>query len=251
MFAYITNWIHRLFFGGDCPIKMVSVRIRSTNKNFENFVNSLCYFDIMLSGGDLKNYGNIGNKDVLLIDDLINNVIGKPRIRKYDVYIYDTFKCFIVNKQKIILNLHALYEVKTDNKMIDLIMYGLEQHNMMSELNQPKRRDSNDGTNLFISEIFKVLKNIKNITIQSTDVNGIYCYPFSLLLLLNASTLVEKVIVKAVRYCGEDSWLGLLWNSSSLEIKQQYQRNYNITKKRIKSNIDYDEDWLEIVKKHK
>eukprot|EP01084_Bolivina_argentea_P070683 128526_1 len=44
----------RLFFGGGYFIKMVSVRIRNTNQNFEEFINVLCYFDIMISGGVLK-----------------------------------------------------------------------------------------------------------------------------------------------------------------------------------------------------
>eukprot|EP01084_Bolivina_argentea_P057358 104793_1 len=47
----------RLFFGGWICIKMVSIRIRNTLKNYENFIFSLCCLDVMVSAGDVKNYG--------------------------------------------------------------------------------------------------------------------------------------------------------------------------------------------------
>eukprot|EP01084_Bolivina_argentea_P030981 57375_1 len=67
----------RLFFGGERFIKLVSIRIKNTNENFEEFINVLCCFDVMLSGGTLDGYGKIKTKDVLLISDLMNNILGK------------------------------------------------------------------------------------------------------------------------------------------------------------------------------
>ena len=239
--------INRLFVGGDSPIKMESIRIRRTLQNYEDFISALCYLDRMISGAHLEE-----SKDeyVLLISDLMNNIIGKKTIRKYDSYIYDTFECFIINKRQMVLDLPELYKVKTNNKMIDLIMNGMERNRYWER----KERGDNDATNLFVCEIFKVFKNIKNIIIITTTDNGLYCYTFSIVLLLwlIESTSVEKLIVKAVCYWNGneyDSWLHLLWNKSSSFLKQQYQqKNYDITKKRIKNHDDEDEDWLEIIK---
>eukprot|EP01084_Bolivina_argentea_P248813 416282_1 len=49
----------RLFIGGQFPAKMESIRIRNTNQNFENFVRALCCLDVIVSGGDVKELGNI------------------------------------------------------------------------------------------------------------------------------------------------------------------------------------------------
>merc|ERR1712060_905555 len=117
----------RLFFGGFRRIKIESIRKRATKQNFKQFIYSLCYLDCMLTGGAFNGSGlKINNNDITIIQNLMNDFLGKPTTKTFDDYIYSTFKCFSQHKKQIVLDLFQLYHY-ADKKMTDLIMYPLDE----------------------------------------------------------------------------------------------------------------------------
>ena len=218
----------------------------------------------MITGGD-GNGEKASNNDVFIIDSLMKNALGKPTTTKFDDYVYSTFQCFVQNKQQIILDLDGLND--TNNKMRELIMYPLDGANLKKG-EKEKKRDIADFINIFRSETFKILKNVKNVIIMTTDVTGEISYSLSLSLLLSLikSTSLEKVIVKATTFNGNDSdlnedddeydsdkeynWIFSLWSSSSSIIKKEYdESNYIISMREV--DHDYQmEYWFVINKKN-
>ncbi len=226
---------------------MVSIRIRNTLKNYENFIFCLCYFDMMVSGAGLD--GDIKRKHISVMTGLIKNILGEETMAKFDDYILETFKCFLVSKEQMVVDLEQLYQFGK-KEMVNLIMNEIEKGE--------KVRNSTDNKNLIKKQIFDVFKNIKKMVIISTSrwllKRWLSSFSFSLsgFLGIIEKTSLEKVIVKAVvRTWKNDSWLSLLWKSSSSEIEKQYeQKNYNIGYKRGDGKrTGWKEDWLEIVGK--
>ncbi len=113
---------------------MVSVRIRSTRQNFENFIEALYCLDWMVSGGvqpgELKKGLNDIEGDVAILKHLINgikveNEQNKDKEqelepKKMDNYIYSTFAAFQQNKTQITLDLYWLNHPAM-NKTRDLL----------------------------------------------------------------------------------------------------------------------------------
>ena len=193
----------------------------------------MCYLDCMLTGAEMFEYGKINNNDIIIIQNLMNDFLGKPTTETFDDYIYSTFKCFAQHKKQIVLDLHQLNNW-ADKKMTDLIMYPLDKVNLHKG-EKEKKRDICDFVNLFRSEILRIFKNTKTVIIISTERDGWWSYSLSLSLLLSIiePTSLNKVIVKAVTYKG-NNWIHSLWTSSSEIIKQEYDgKSYDISMKEV------------------
>eukprot|EP01084_Bolivina_argentea_P291447 500911_1 len=236
--AFNCSWISRykgedeqLFFGGCYRIKVKEIILRSTNQNFKTFIHSLYYLDAMITGG--TNLGNIKihKKDVIIIENLINNILHKPTTKRFNDYVYSTFLAFCNNKKEIILDLSKL--IKADAKMVNLIMYSLDWNYTSTDYGTLKLRNDNDSTNLFRTELFDVFKNVKTIRIMTTTSKGQKSYTIALLRLLSLieSSSLEKIIIKSVRCSYKEDW-GLSRSSSAGMIKRE---------------IKYYENWIEIL----
>eukprot|EP01084_Bolivina_argentea_P054605 100134_1 len=248
------NWIsrykeedERLFFGGLWRIKVETVILRRTKQNFSLFIQSLYYFDCIVSGADTIPQLNAKHKRI--IKSLINSKIEMKSSLKLDDYVNKTFECFTQNKQQIILTFHRINE-QADKEITDLIMYKLKKN---EEDESIKDINEINETNLFRKEIFILLPNVTRVVISSTRWNGYATYSFSLLKLLDLieSTGLKQVVVKAVRLRDEDTWITLLWSSleSYAKIKKAYNAKiWDISVKTVSASGRRKEDQLIIEK---
>eukprot|EP01084_Bolivina_argentea_P098392 176834_1 len=238
----------KLFFGGEYFSKMESIRLRTTQQNFKDFIHTLCYLDFMLFSGGQK-YDKIKKGHVKCIKHLINVAIGNESKEHYDPYVYSTFKCFVTNQKQMILNLPGLKGA--NNQIVDLVMHSLEETNLKTEdfdklFPADHVFEEQEFTNLLHGRVFNVFKNIRNIFIYSG--NSSYFYKFSIFTLLTVieSTLVEKVVIQSGATGGSESnsWLREYWSLCGSHIKKQYKRkNFAVTFSR-----KYHFDLLEIRK---
>eukprot|EP01084_Bolivina_argentea_P226122 382001_1 len=188
--AFNVSWIsryksedERLFFGGFYFTKIVSVRIRSSNENFEKFMHALYYLDTMVTGGKQKHI-EADKHDILVIKHLFHNVLNRyskvteKLSEDLSPYIYSTFTTFIHSKKQIVLDLFELHS-KANSKIRDLIMYRMDSENNASH------RADNDDCNLFRNDLCLIFKNAKTILIRTTDRDGKKIYSFSMKSLLS------------------------------------------------------------------
>ena len=213
----------------------------------------MCYLDCIVTGADMKYSGlQISNIDMTIIQNLMNDFLGKPTTNKFDDYIYSTFKCFCQHKKQIVLDFHQLEHA--DNKIRDLMIYSLDGVAIYTG-DREKKRDISDYVNVFRLAIFKIFKNAKTVVIITTDSLGASSYSFSLSLLLSLieAASLDKVIVKAVTYehYSGKNWIYSLWKSSSKTIKEEYDgKNYKISIKKVKNTFGRKGHWFVINKRH-
>eukprot|EP01083_Nonionella_stella_P135785 413039_1 len=213
-----------LFMGGHYRIKIESVRILKGKggqcQNFEVFFGALCKFNKMFNGGCATKYGSdkVSSDEILILSSLIKWKMGqKEAAGKIDRYVLDTFQSFCQNKQLIVLDYGDLCG-SNDESLRDLIFYGMNE----------TERAKEEKTNIFRKDLFQIFQNIKNIEIYATEDDGLNQYAFSFASLL--SEIEEEhwtqLKVKGVHHykTKNKSWVGVLWSSSSKELKEEYQK---------------------------
>eukprot|EP01084_Bolivina_argentea_P102974 184476_1 len=277
----------RLFVGGHVPIRIESITHMQTNENFYDYFNALFYFDCMVTGRSVDpktfNKSDITNEDYLILTNLIKHALCINGFKnKYPTYINDTFEQFVNRKKQINFNLSDVDSVYS--KLQDLIMYHIScdqpKLQQLSDLNVCLNENNNlHVNNLFRSILFKLFKNVTDITIHSTK--WIFQkgqqeeYIINILALLNlikqSSTTPKhdiKIIIKAAHhYCWDPipndidnlqpilryldvSWIGELYNSPLWNrIKLIYNQNHCTisliqTKSKWKGVVPIYEDWL-------
>eukprot|EP01083_Nonionella_stella_P098876 278119_1 len=224
----------RLFFGGAWPIQIQSILIRSTKQNFGTFIRCLHYLDTMVTGGNMAGM-KVTEDDVFNIDCLINGILNAHGTEKrVDDYIYSTFDAFRNAKKQIVLNLSQL-NTWANKKVTDFFMHTVDKRDLRKE--EESKRECNDLNNLCKAEIFEIFKNVKRIVIVTTDWN---CYSYSIsmagLLSLINSVSLDKVILKAVAWKDNKTWIETLWCNTSETLTKQYgDVNYNIEFKTLKT----------------
>merc|ERR1711933_164998 len=193
LYGFNCSWIsrykeedERLFFGGYRRIKIESIRIRNNKRiwqNYEPFIFSLFYIDSLFTGSKIWNDYKISDDDVIIINELFNNILGKSRTKTFDEYIYSTFHSFCQHKKQIILDLYQLDNF-ADEKVTDFIMNSLDGVNI--KYDEEKKRYDGDLSNIFRKDILGIFKNIKSLIIITTSETGYSSYSLSLLSLIDS-----------------------------------------------------------------
>eukprot|EP01084_Bolivina_argentea_P063326 115665_1 len=239
----------RLFIGGFYYMKIESVRVRATNDNYEKIIRSLCYLDIIITGGNeyMVKRSKIGKNGVLVIENLFNHALNKETSITLDRYIYDSFASFTHNKTQIVLDFHGL---KHANKEIrDLIV-----HEFKSTKTAKKK------SNLLRLEMLLIFKNVNTIIITANASHDVdqegwgpdYTYreqhsiSIGGLLSLMDSRSLDKVVVKAESHKSRwNNWIYSLWEEKEETIsKLCYAKGYSIAMDIIEEYTD-DEDSVE------
>eukprot|EP01084_Bolivina_argentea_P259204 437281_1 len=245
-----------LIFGGFSPIRIMGIRIIETANNYESLFHSLFIFDMLLNGQgwrskmkDMK----VMRSDISLLNELIKHSLSDTLdTTNIDEYIVSTFKLFIYQKTQISINLDLINEYfkqlshlftesdlkKTSFEEIERVLVSLET----------------DRSNIISPNILNLFKNIKTITICTTEGGGYRSYPFNLMYFLEtiqSSLSWTQITIEAgirkqekswdnkedqlkyeykntwdrdgyeYRFC--ESWLSLLWQSS--ETQSKYNQN--------------------------
>eukprot|EP01084_Bolivina_argentea_P089042 160747_1 len=138
----------------------------------------------------------------------------------------------------------------------------------LSEGKQDVARLDIDCSNLFLSEMLLIFKNVNTVFIKTTESNGLYSYSLSMICLLSLiePRSLNKVIVKANSFYEDDNsdddddnsdwiykynWIKELWSSDEKRLKKCYEKNgYDIMVKiENEGNKRKEEYWFVINKK--
>merc|ERR1712228_62663 len=202
----------RLFIGGFWRIKVESIRLTKSKKNFETFFVSLFYFDAMVTAkrgmDDLK----INSNQRGVIKSLIKWRLGQKKDPKMNEYLYQTFDAYTNRKKQIEIDFLYLSDAK--ESMYNLIVHSLEEG--------AESKDENDTVNLLLPELGKIFQNVKSVHIDAGW--GDDQFPFSLFAFLRLvqATKWQQVTIKAT---GANNWISVLWKASKSFIEKQYNAN--------------------------
>ena len=226
-----------LFFGGFAPIHIESVRIRRTSENFKKYCAALYYLDSILSGAVVKIDEQSKKENFEIISQILSYRLGE-NVKLLPQYIKQTVDAFMNSKSQIIVNLADIYD-HSDKNVVKLLMYEIV----------PKKYSNNDyfassqheelNENLLKPLIFDQFRNVKTVTIITTNAKNNTSFPLSLFALLPIITKLKKVIIEAIVYdpfavpqsgVQKQTWISSLYSSSLFgSIKAAFlKKNYMI-----------------------
>ena len=205
--------LYRLFFGATSPIDVVTIRMIEDNLNLQTLIGAMAALDNAMSG-ELGFGTTISESDEygLKLGALFTYIVSGKKEMKWNDYVYDTFRCFVENKVKMMIMIEDIARSIQDEKFLNLICYRLDIDNkdIMSEKNM---------TNLIKPHIFEVFENVQEIRIHSAQ------YTFSLLAFLSLliNTNINTVVILGF------GWISDLWTLHSQEIVETFAaKNFSI-----------------------
>ena len=128
--SWISNYpeeLERLWIAGTLPLRIVTIVIVQSAKNYAKTMRALYLFDVMLSGVSLENCKiRLEASDCQLIWKLVESelrgVVGA--VTEFDEYLKTEWKLFLQSKEKIILkwwNIKREFELLSDFVAFDLV----------------------------------------------------------------------------------------------------------------------------------
>ena len=196
------NKIYRLFFGDFRPLNLASIRIIQSNLNLRKYIQAITAFDCILSANihstnkipKTARYGEIVSH--LMADALDNDSRTSDNDRKLHRYIYQTFKTFIQNKEKLEIDIYNISQYVKDRKLSGLFFDSIVKYKLSGTPDITSWLYMEDvlKQNMIKSQIFELLPNIKEIHIFFK----FGYYPFPLLALLSR---IENTSINKVRIC--------------------------------------------------
>ena len=173
-------------------IGIESIRLISSNKNFEAITQTLYCFDAILSNADIdpEIWSKIVSSEVNILRHLISNYLNNNNDYKkiVDSYIYNTFHAFITNKKEIKIDINEMVYSSVNKEMIDLIMNPLEKDK--EEIASPRSSFSN--INLFKKDLLQIFKYAKKIIFYTRHRYRICLY--SLASIISGSSLDQIIL---------------------------------------------------------
>ena len=143
------SWISRfngeeekLLMGGLYRIRIESIIIVESCKNFAVYLKPLYFFDCMISGSDMAVQCDIKKQDIKIMKKLIKNAAG------IEQYIKDSFNAFCAQRKRVVINLLCLAKF---GSFVELL-YIIEKDQIV-----------------FNTDVFCLFKNIKDIVIYCNE----------------------------------------------------------------------------------
>ena len=125
--SWLSNYFEeaeRLWIAGDEPLRIVTILVVQTAKNYNKMMRALFLFDAMISGVLLGEKIKPRSTDYELLSNLIELTLnGDIAASELDSYLKDEWNLFIQRKEEIILDLHALD--KGFQSLSDLVMFNV------------------------------------------------------------------------------------------------------------------------------
>ena len=223
----------RVFTGAFMPIKVVSVRIIGTRRNYESIFKSLFLLDAIVSDGEFNHWAKANDEDIKLIRKLCDlDLLGAANV---DKYIKDLISSYIRRRKKIIINVYGLRNIAS--KLDGLVFDGdLERHKTGDRNWQKSKQYTTLGydkfnyeSNSIHSSIISLLPYASEVIIKTTCGDD-YSFPFSLSKLLSAianiSTWnvikVEQRMTKLM-WNNHTSWIFKIWSRYSSRLTREYE----------------------------
>eukprot|EP01083_Nonionella_stella_P063988 166363_1 len=186
----------RLWMAGISRIKIETVRIIGTTKNYRRYFKSLFRFDSMLTGVlPSTSEQKPTDKDSNILSQLVMyKTTRQGAVDDYPPYILWTFEAYAKNKTRIDIRLGVLRT--WFEKLNDLIMTKIVQRVRETSDKIEFKLDGQKTTNLLKPKIFKLFDNLKTIIIDTTHPDGNHIDEYrmdllSLLSLLSKSDVYE------------------------------------------------------------
>ena len=267
VFIFTLYLPNRLFFGGFWYIKLESIYVTKTSRNFNKIISALSYFDAMISGAQLQGY-QIKDEQFRLLNNLIefelsnyddtedtttnnkkmariktvkhvfttlfpkkhnNNNKMKDEMITFDPYIISIFKSFIKAKKDITINYHYLDDWRVNKNMVGLIMHKMEKNK-----DYQITSSNDDKKNLFKPKLLRLFKNVKSVTLITNSVSDNYgSYrlhrSLSIKVLLSMIKFSPLSNIFIFSYGSSNSWQSYLWETSSYGLINEFKKsNYEI-----------------------
>ena len=207
-----------------------------SSKNYEDVFGAMCLLDQCLSN-EKPEQKYISGKYIKILRRLLDHKLDEKEERKFDEYIYDTFDCYINHKQKFEINFDLVNSVKNKDKLdkLNVIFCSLV-------MKKDKIRGKDDFANLLRKELFTIFTNVAEMRI---DVNEYWTISILELLSVIESTSLQQVRISMTAN-DEETWLKVLWESSSQELKNKANMmNFNI---KFSTNIEWNQHQIIIRK---
>ena len=206
---------YRLFFGGEYPINISSIRILESRLNLEKMIGAMTVLDNCIS--DNIHWANTidqyeSNKHSAKLKALFNYVLNNKLEKIYNQYIYNTFDCFRRNKKELIIDLWDLGVHCKDQELSSLILCQLNEKHK-------KQQIADDEISYCLhSRLFYIFPNVVKVVIERS-----HKY-FNRLSLFGLISVIQNTNVREVRIGAhngwmqdDQSWIDVLYGSSMKE----------------------------------
>ena len=203
-------------------LQINTIRILQTASNLKTIISAMTAFDLLLFDTTDKPSTCHHGK---LISSLFDYILHDKLDKKFNEYIYQTFKVFTKSKQKISIDLNQLfwYDEKDDGELVNLIVNNLTRFDFDVQKGYKEYEECRmnmDNINMLRPQLFNIFTNVNYLKIDAS-----YYYIFSLTELLS---LMEGTTINTIEVRGQ--WMKILWESSSGIFAKTYEnKNFNIT----------------------
>ena len=144
------------------PLNINSIKVMETSSNLESVISAITALDILISDNDPPPTYNHGKT----LSSLFNYLLNEKLDKKFNKYIYNTFKLFTASKQEIYIDLYELddYNKNDDGKLVHLLVHELKAFDIFEE-----HEFRTDNVNLLRPQLFSIFPNIKYISIWPSN----------------------------------------------------------------------------------
>eukprot|EP01084_Bolivina_argentea_P079427 144087_1 len=180
--SFVSNYSEeneRLFIAESCNLKIESIIIIKTAKNFEDIIHALHLFDHMISGAKCRENVHISKSDVEILDILINNKLmmlstteckkSEPSIDPYVANIFDVFL-----HKKLQIEIYLLYLENYFKKISHLVVHNVKYTGSRRRERRNTQAEENnvDLVNMFNVKILSIFPNVTEVIIHTTGESG-------------------------------------------------------------------------------
>lgn len=217
------------------PIKVKSVRIIETCRNYQIIFEALWFLDTIISDGGFE-------EDAVLPLKLIKKLLDINKSQSFDPYIISMVKAYKRRKNQIVINLDGLSLV--ENQLRGFVAEDrLEEIDTTDEDWDPESIISSKA-NLVTSDILASFPNATSIIIKTGTCT--YPFPFDMFHFLTSITGISnwksiKIGQQMENESIGQSWTAKLWSLSELKLVQQCkQQQFRISFHTEESSDDED-----------
>lgn len=228
----------RLFIGSSMPIRLQTIILMQSQKNYQRFINSLCFFDFITSeerSDEMYFFDGMTSTRKISshIEHLLDYKLGKAIDKTMDSYVYEMFDAYCKNKKNIDI---CLRRAGRAQHFSNLLMHSYEY-----DKDVYLRKDT-DKTNIIRPVLSKIFRNAVKVQINASNCS------FSLIGFLD---VLKTSNWQRVEIGGE--WVEELAQSFIWEwerIKKQYEsNNYKIKfEAHCGTHVHVHHPWLKIKK---
>ena len=218
----------RFFFGSIFKLRLETVKLVDSAKNYKQSIGAFYKFDAALSGADMFRI-KVSQTEFKIIDSCIKSVCGEPFAdSKLDAFILDNFYAFVQHKTRIVLV--PTYIKKINNKsFIDLII------SMKHPISDQGVDDvAGDATNLFQPLLLALFPNLTQITMRTSTNLDLYAFNLMSLLSLQGDAELPRSLQSIVI---TDAWQMWVANAFSVEKQKRFAA------KGLQMELETDRKW--------